>query len=196
MVPSSNQQETTMKQLTRVIILCAALGASSAWSQDKPGAVTAAEVETVVTVRGVNQQERTVTVEGPEGDVVTFKVPDESQNLDQVYAGAKFKVRYLQAVAVGVVPEGGEPSAEAVETVEMAPKGATPGGIIARVTQITGKVEGIDQDTRTLSVRGPSGELRRFAVSEDIENLDQLQVGDTVGLRVTEAMAMEMLQQQ
>jgi hypothetical protein len=185
-----------MKQVTCVVILCAALGVSAAWSQDKPGAVTAAEVETVVTVRGVNQQERTVTVEGPDGDVMTFKVPDESQNLDQVYAGAKFKVRYLQAVAVGVLPEGGAPGAGAVETVEMAPKGATPGGVIARVTQITGTVEEIDLDTRTVSVRGPEGELRRFAVSDDVENLDKLQVGDTVGLRVTEAMAMEMMQQQ
>jgi hypothetical protein len=83
-----------MKQIFHVVILCAALGASSAWSQDKPGAVT---------------------------------------------------------------------------------------------------VEGIDYDTRTVSVRGPAGELRRFAVSEGVENLDKLQVGNTVGLRVTEAMAMEML---
>jgi hypothetical protein len=69
------------------------------------------------------------------------------------------------------------------------PPGAAPGGVIARVTQ----VEGIDYGTSTVSIRGPQGHLRKFTVSEDIENFDRLQVGDIVGLRVTEAMAMTMI---
>jgi hypothetical protein len=173
-----------------------AIAAPAALAQDKPGVVKAATVETVVTVRSVNQEDRTVTVEGPDGDLVTIKVPDESQNLDQVYAGAKFKVRYLQAVAVGVVEGGGEPGAQAVDTVELAPKGENPGGVMARVTQVTGTVEGIDYDQRTVAVRGPEGNVRRFAVSDEVEHLDQVHVGDTVGLRVTEALSMEMMQQQ
>lgn len=185
-----------MKHIASIIGLCAALAVSTAWAQEKPAAVAASEVETVVTIRAVNQLDRTVSVDGPDGELITFKVPDESQNLDQIRPGSKFKVRYLEAVAVGVVEGGGAPSAEAVDVVEMAPKGANPGGVLARITQITGTVEEIDHHQRNLSVRGPAGELRRFTVSEEVENLDNVQVGDTVGLRVTEALAMEMLQQQ
>jgi hypothetical protein len=134
-------------------------------------------------------------VEGPEGGLVTVQVPPEAQNLYQVYPGARFRVRYLEAVAIGVVKGGGAPDVQTAERVEMAPKGATPGGIVARVTQITGTVEAVDYTTRSISVRGPQGHLRKFTVSDQIENFDQLQVGDTVGLRVTEAVGMQMLQE-
>jgi hypothetical protein len=188
-------QEIVMKSFAAAVCLCAALTAGNVLAQQKPGAVAAAEVETVVTVRSVNHVERTVTVEGPEGGLTTIQVPPEAQNLYQVYPGAKFKVRYLEAVAIGVVKGGGAPDVQTGEAVELAPKGGTPGGIIARVTQITGKVEGVDYANRTLSIRGPEGNLRKYAVGEDIENFDQLQVGDTVGLRVTQAFGMTMLQQ-
>jgi len=184
-----------MKRFATLICVCAALAAGNALAQEKPGVVAASEVETIVTVRAVNYEERTVTVEGPDGGLTTIQVPPESQNLDQVHPGAKFKVRYFEAVAIGVVPGGGKPDVQTAEKVELAPKGATPGGVIARVTQITGTVEGVDYTNRTVAIRGPEGNLRRYTVGDDIENLDQLQVGDTVGLRVTEAIGMQMMAQ-
>ena len=66
---------------------------------------------------------------------------------------------------------------------------------MARVTQVTGTVEGVDYGNRTVAIRGPEGNLRRYAVGDDVENFDQLQVGDTVGLRVTQALGMTMMQQ-
>jgi hypothetical protein len=184
-----------MKHLVTAACLCAALAAANVLAQQKPGVVAATQVETIVTVRSVNYEDRTVTVEGPEGGLTTIQVPPESQNLDQVHPGAKFKVRYLEAVAIGVVPAGGKPDVQTAEKVELAPKGATPGGVIARVTQITGTVEGVDYTNRSVAIRGPEGNLRRYAVGDDIENFDQLQVGDTVGLRVTEAIGMTMMAQ-
>jgi hypothetical protein len=185
-----------MKKLASALSLFAALAAPAVLAQDKPGTVQAAAIETVVTVRSVNHEERTVTVQGPEGDLVTIKVPEESQNLYQIYPGAKFKVRYLEAVAIGVMEGAGAPSVDTAETVELAPKGANPGGVMARVIQITGTVEGVDYAQRTVSVRGPEGNLRRFTVSDEVERFNEVQVGDTVGLRVTEALSMEMMQQQ
>ena len=184
-----------MKQVCSAVCLCAALAAGSVLAQEKPGVVAAAEVETVVMVRSVNYQDRTVTVQGPEGGLTTIQVPPEAQNLDQVHPGSKFKVRYLESVAIGVVSGGGKPDARFAEAVELAPKGGTPGGVMARVTQVTGTVEGVDYGNRTVAIRGPEGNLRRYAVGDDVENFDQLQVGDTVGLRVTQALGMTMMQQ-
>src|SRR5262245_4616703 len=144
-----------MKRILVALGAAAVLAAPAALlAQDKPGLVAASAVETVVTVREVDQQARTVTVEGEGGRLVTLKVPDEAQNLDRVYAGAKFKVRYLESVAIAVVASSDEPSVGQADAVEMAPKGDTPGGVITRVTQVTGSVEQIDYANRTVVVRG------------------------------------------
>ena len=56
-----------------------------------------------------------------------------------------------------------------------------------------GKVESIDQASRTVVVRGPSGELREFHVGEEVERLSEVKQGDTVVVRFTEGLAMEMI---
>jgi hypothetical protein len=179
-------------------ILGAAVAFASApltLAQQEPGVVFTEEIETVVTVRGVHHINRTVTVEDPDGERVTIKVPEESQNLYQIQPGAKFKVRFAQAVAIGLLAPGEEPSAGAGEVMQLAPKGATPGGVMVSIVQVSGKIEAIDYAARTVLVRGPLGNLREFVVSEMVQRFDQLQVGDVVGLEVTEALAMEMIAQ-
>ena len=79
--------------------------------------------------------------------------------------------------------------------MKLAPKGATPGGVMVRVVQISGKIEAIDYAARTILVRGPAGNLREFVVSDMVQRFDELRVGDVVGLQVTEALAMEMIKQ-
>jgi hypothetical protein len=185
-----------MNRFITMLGICAiGMLATPVIAQDKPGMVVAEELETLVTVRAVHHQNRTVTVEGPSGRLTTIKVPEASQNLYQVYPGAKFKVRYVQAVAVGVLTPGAEPSRDAVQAMELAPKGATPGGVIVQVVQISGRIEEIDYAARTIVVRGETGNLREFAVSPDVERFDSLKVGDVVALQVTEGLAMQMVAQ-
>jgi hypothetical protein len=157
-------------------------------AQSEPQVVFTEEVETVVTVRGVHHVNRTVTVEDPDGERVTIKLPDESQNLYQIQPGDKFRV-------VGLLMPGEEPSAGVGEAMQLAPKGATPGGVMVRVVQISGKIVAIDYASRTIIVRGPAGNLREFVVSEMVQRFENLMVGDVVGLQVTEALAMEMIKQ-
>lgn len=166
-----------------------------ATAQNAPDVVFTEEIETVVTVRGVHHVNRTVTVEDPDGERVTIKVPDESQNLYQIQPGDKFRVRFAQAVAVGLLAPGEEPSAGVGEAMRLAPKGATPGGVMVRVAQVSGKIVAIDYASRMIAVRGPAGDLREFVVSEMVQRFEDLMVGDVVGLQVTEALAMEMIRQ-
>lgn len=176
--------------LGAMLTLFACIQASA---QNQSDVVFTDEVETVVTVRGVHYVNRTVTVEDPNGERITIKVPDEAQNLYQVQPGNKFKVRYAQAVAVGLLEPGQEPGAGIGEAMKLAPKGATPGGVLVRVAQISGKIVDIDYALRTILVRGPQGNLREFVVSERVKGFGNLMVGDVVGLKVTEALAMEMI---
>jgi hypothetical protein len=184
-----------MHIVARCVGLAAVLFAACAAAEDKPGVIATDSAEAVLTVRGVNYVERTVTFANADGELSTIKVPDEAQNLDQVYAGARFHVTYLRSVVIGVIPGGNQPAASEVEKVELAPKGATPGGAVVNVKQVTALVEGVNYESRTVAVRGPSGNLQRFDVSPDVERFDNIQVGDTVLLRYTEALGLKMIKE-
>ena len=163
--------------------------------RDTPGAVVADAVEEIVTVRAVNQEARTVTVESPNGNIVTIKVPPESQNLDQVYAGAKFLVRYLQSIAVFISPTGGEPSADEGTAMQLAEKGATPGGVIVTVKQVQARVDDINYDTRTVVLTGPEGDPVKLVVDDRVQRFNEVKKGDIVVVRYTEAIGMKMIMQ-
>jgi hypothetical protein len=168
---------------------------TAAVADDKPGMVIANEVEATATVESVDQAKRTVTLKGPEGNVVTIKVPDEAQNLDQVAAGDKVRVRYLESTAIFVSGEAGDPAATQVDAVQLAPKGGTPGGIAATVTEVSAKVEALDYDQRWVKLRGPEGNVVKIDVPESVKRFREVKVGDLVVVRHTEAIGL-MLQKQ
>jgi len=173
--------------------ICLNIAVATAYSDDRPGAVLTEVAETVVTVTAVDQQARTVTVQREDGQLVTIEVPAESQNLDQVYPGARFLVRYLQSVAVYISPTGGEPSADVTSSVKMAEKGANPGGVITHVVQIQARVDEIDYDNRTVVLTGPEGNSVKLAVDEQVKRLNEVKVGDIVVVGYTQALAAEMI---
>jgi hypothetical protein len=182
------------KALGFVLALVISVGA---YTQDKPGVVLAEEKETVAKVEGVNYQTRMVTLRGEDGDVVTIKVPDEAQNLDQVQVGDNVEIRYLESTAIFVTEGQGEaPSAQQAEVVELAPKGAPAQGMMAKVTQITATVEAINYEERWVHLRGPKGRLVKVNVPEEAERFPNVRVGDQVVVRHTEAIAMKLQKQQ
>jgi hypothetical protein len=183
-----------MKNLSLVVaLMCLSLTAGSGFAQDKPGAVVTEVVEGVVTVRSVNYQDRTVILEAEDGQLVTVNVPAAAQNLYQVYAGAQFRVRYLQSVAVFISPVGGTPSADTATSVELAPKGATPGGLVVEVRQVQARVDAIDYANRTVVLTGPEGNSVKLKVDERVKRLNEVNVGDIVVVGYTQALAAEMI---
>ena len=183
-----------MKHL--VLVLAAiGLGISTAgvYAEDTPSAVVTEVAETVVTVTAVDQQARTVTVRRQDGELVTIQVPPESQNLDQVHPGAQFLVRYLQSVAVSISPAGGTPSADVASSVQLAEKGATPGGVITQVVTVQARVDAIDYGNRTVVLTGPEGNSVKLAVDERVKGLNEVKVGDIVVVGYTQALAAKMI---
>jgi hypothetical protein len=188
------KETDNMKQIMTVVGAFLLLASSvQAIAQDEPGVVVTTEMQAVVTVKGVHHENRTVTVEGPGGDRIVIKVPEEAQNLYQIQPGQRFNIRYAQAVAVGLLDPNEEPNRGAGEVMKLAAKGATPGGVIVRVMQVSGRVEDIDYDARMIVVRNADGNLREFLVGDEVNRFEEVKVGDMVGLRVTEAFAMEMI---
>ena len=165
--------------------------APCAGAQVQAGALVVGESEAVVTVVSVDRKARTVVVQGPQGRKVTLNVPPEAQNLDQVKKGSRFQVRYVESVAVAL-SKGGAASASKDQTVRLAPKGGTPGGIAVNTMQISATVEALDRTRRTIAVKGPQGNEFEFQVAPDVQ-LEGIRIGDLVTVVYAQALALQMM---
>ncbi len=157
-----------------------------------PGRVSVDVIKLTGTVKAVDLEKKTVTVEGSGGRVETIDAKD-ARNLDQVKVGDKVTVRYTQALAVFVTKGDEPPSASEKQTVQLAPKGEKPGGVVARTIQLTGTVQSVDARKRMVDVRVPAGDVRTFKVDPRVKNLSQVKKGDQVVLRYTESVALSVV---
>jgi Cu/Ag efflux protein CusF len=178
-------------QLQAASFLLALLFSGGAPAQTQQQKVVQAQpMEAVLVVTEIDHATRSVTLRGPKGNERTLTVPPEAQNLDQVRVGSRFKVEYLEEVAVSL-SKGGEPSASAGETVMLSPKGGRPGGAAARTVSVSGVVEGVDPASREVTLRGPQGGVRTMAVADDVK-LEGVAPGDRISLIYTQAIALQM----
>lgn len=177
--------------MKRTILAAALLVPTLVLAQPKAAVVTD-QVEAVVTVTKVDPKARTVTVRGPRGNLHTLNVPKESQNLDQVKPGDRFKITYAEA-AVLALTKGGEPAASVEENVELAPKGAKPGGYKVRTIKMSAVVDAIDYKNRYVALRGPKGNTLALPVSDEVKNLESVKVGDKLSIVFTQGLALEMV---
>jgi ribosomal 50S subunit-recycling heat shock protein len=158
----------------------------------KPGKVVVQVVKLTGTVKAVDAQNKTVTVEGSGGRTVTVNA-ENARNLDQVKVGDKVNLQYTEELALIVRKSDEQPSATQGDMVALAPKGQKPAGLMARTVELTGTVESIDAKKRTVSVKGPAGNLRTFHVDKAVKNFGQIKKGDQIVLRITEAVALSVV---
>jgi len=157
-----------------------------------PGRVSVDVIKLTGTVKAVDLDKKTVTVEGSSGRVETIDAK-EARNLDQVKVGDKVTVTYTQALAVFVRKSDEPPSTSEKQTVQLAPKGEKPGGVVARTVELTGTIESVDAQKHTITLTGPAGNVRTFQVDPSVKNLDQVKKGDQVVLRYTESVALSVV---
>jgi hypothetical protein len=88
------------------------------------------------------------------------------------------------------------PSALLAQPLDPAAGGATivataPGqGVAERVAQVAAAVEAVDSAKRT--VTGPAGDIVTLPVGPEVQNFDQIRVGDLVVVRYLEALTLEL----
>ena len=181
-----------MKTILLAAAAAALVGAAPARAQPN-AAVAGAEVEALVTVVSIDKQKRTVVFRGPRGNEVELQVPPEAQNLDRVKKGSVFRVKYAEAVAVAIT-RGGAPSKGDEQNIQVAKKGANPGGSATRTRHISGIVEAIDLKTRYISLRGTQRSVS-LQVGNDVK-LEELKVGDRIAIAYTQGLALEMVPQE
>jgi hypothetical protein len=164
---------------------------AAAKAKAKPEAAGAIEVNAITAtskVTAVDSAKRTVTLTNEAGENNTYKLGKDVRNFDQIKVGDTVKATLLESVAVAVSKSSAAAVAGGRDLVAVAPKGAMPGVVMAKTRQITAKIVSVDPQARTVTVEGPMGGKPTIKVGPKVK-LNELQNGDDVTLRVTDALA-------
>jgi hypothetical protein len=157
----------------------------------KPGGAVVDVISWQATVEAVDLQKRTVALKGPDGKIKTLTIGPEARNLDQVKKGDQLKVKLIESVALFVRKASDPPNAAETAEVALAPKGEKPGLVGVKTAEITGNVQAIDYKARTVTLKGPEGNLVTLKVGEAAKRFNEVKKGDQVVLRVTEALLID-----
>jgi len=158
----------------------------------KPGAIAVEVVNWSATVKAIDYVQKTAVLADENGREVSVNVKN-ARNLDQVLVGDKVKMKFVEELVVSVKKADAAPRAGVMRTVKLAPKGKMPGGIIVDTAQIQANVEDIDYNKRTVTLKGPAGNVRTYKVSKDVKRLKEVRKGDQVVLGITQALALEVV---
>ena len=63
---------------------------------------------------------------------------------------------------------------------------------VARAAEISAQVVGIDKATRTVTLKGPKGNVVDIVAGDEVKNFDQIKLGDFVVVRYAEALQLEL----
>ncbi len=153
-----------------------------------------ADITTVtVKIEAVDQANRTVTLKGPMGKVVTLKVGPEVKNLAQVKAGDDLIVKYAEAVSVKLEKNVEGRSMTTTSTGPVgAPAGSMPKGGMATQTTIVANVQSVDAKKQEVLLEGPGGRFVEVKV-KDPAVFASIKPNDKVSVTYTEAVVMEVV---
>ncbi len=192
-------------QAMKWVIIAAGLAAGAATiaddgapaGQSDPGALATGGIEqppehlkggtlisTVGTITGVDVKNGLVSIEGPEGAIVTVMVDSGVTDLSKVKVGDQVDIAYYAGSMVEIV-DPDTPRGEEIRQGRVAP------GVEAREVTTTVHILGVDPYKKTVAFRGPDGRFREVSVDDPslLRYLDVLKEGDTVQVIYTEAIA-------
>jgi hypothetical protein len=75
-------------------------------------------------------------------------------------------------------------------TVVASPEPGKAGAM--RAVEISAQVMAVDKATRTLTLKGPKGNVQDVAISPEVKNFDQIKAGDFLMVRVMQSLALEL----
>jgi ribosomal protein L6P/L9E len=94
----------------------------------------------------------------------------------------------LAAAALAFPALGQQPGATGGAIVASEPGRA----VMAREAKLSAQVVGIDKATRTVTLKGPKGNVVDIVAGDDVKNFDQIKLGDFVVARYMQALTLEL----
>lgn len=169
------------------------LSSSVAFAQasDMAGIAHSESVSVQATVKTIDLQTRTVTLEGADGHSIVLTVGEEVRNLPQVRAGDTVIAHYYTSSAYVLAPPGTKlPDDSVTMGAARAAAGEKPAGAVGRKIVVSGLVVGVDPTLHTVSLVDPlGGGVRSIDVvtPEGQQSMKLIKVGDTITAIITDA---------
>ena len=169
--------------------------ATAALAQDaKPAAPPMGEAvisseQVTATVTKINHKTREVTLKASDGQEYDFVADEAVQNFPQVKKGDVVTATYTEAVA-WEVKKGGAAGVDATVAAGAAPIGDKPAAAAGRQVKVTVSITAIDPKAPSVTFKGPAGNTKTIKVKYP-ERLKGVNVGDTVDITYTEAIALK-----
>ncbi len=157
----------------------------------KPAKVVTSTVRSMAIVEAVDKETRELKLINASGDRFTIVADDRVRNFDQIEPRDRIVVEYLESVAVLVVPAG-MPELGDAAAIEVAPAGEKPGIAGAMTVMVKATIEAINVTDRIATVRREDGAITSVKVADAVD-LDKVDVGDEVRLRITQAMGISVV---
>ncbi len=175
-----------MRRIALALAVC--LAASNAWAAQKE--FSASRTETITAkVKKVDAATREVTLVGEDGVETTFKAGADVKNLDKVKAGDVVTTTLDQTLTLWLLGDDqAAPELSVGSDVYRAKPGEKPGGMMTADISGVATVESIAADKKSVTVKGPKGNLVKLAVRNP-ENLDGVKVGTRIGFAYSETLA-------
>ena len=154
------------------------------------------EVEVIhatATVEKIDLAKRKVTLLFEDGKHKTYKVDKSVQNLDQVKVGDHLKISYTEEIIIVVGKSNEAPSQAEAGEVGVAPKGAKPGIVMVDTSALSAKVLAVDPQKRRVTLEEPDGKKKTVKLGKKVTNLDQLKVGDSIDMIMTESLVVDIV---
>jgi hypothetical protein len=166
----------------------AAGGAAVASEPGKAAVVRAAKISAQVV--GIDKATRTVTLKGPQGNVVDVVAGDEVKNFDQIKLGDLVVARYAEALTLELrKTKAGAGDASVRAEAAKAKPGERPAVAGARQVTALAEVVAVDPKKSTITLKGPMGNRVTLAV-QDPDHFKVVKKGDQVEVTYTEAIAL------
>ena len=173
------------------VLICYAT-LTGAQTVDKPTRVVTTMIKTAAIVEAVNKSTREIKLIDARGNRFSMIADDSVRNFDQIDPRDRIVVEYLESIAIVVAPAGSEPLFGEGTVVTVAAEGDKPGIIGVDTHVIVATIAALNRGDRLVTLETEDGEVRTIKVGEDA-HLDMVDVGDQVRLRLTRAVAIEVV---
>jgi len=161
----------------------------------QPGAAGAAhKMHVQATIVAIDKASRAITLKGPQGREVSVVAGPEVTRFDELKAGDKVDVDYMEALVVELRKGGGMPVARTEQSGAIkAGDSAPPGAMAGQKTTVVGDVIAVDAATQTVTVKGPNRTIE--LPIRDPEQFRRIAKGDQLQATYVEAVAVNVAPQ-
>ena len=187
------------------VALSLSFGLAGAAKAETEVAAMGGVITAIATVEAVDVTNRLLTVVVPEGKVMVIKIGPDVQHIEKIKIKEKITITYSEEVATSLQKLAGPPinkdnaisreeeagmsmnapTMAEQDWVEVNPSGDTDFSTV----EVTDTVAAINYNKRLITFAGTNGKTRTIAVDPSVQGLNQIQVGDSVVLLVTRAVA-------